>query len=100
MFAGKNFKELAWGALDDVVMGGVSEGGFQIDQNGGENGQPTGIFRGFFLSNLRNYPFFVLLFSFWNYDFMCYKFINGFFSSGIVSTANNGGFSSIRTKVN
>lgn len=56
LIAGKNYKELAWGALDDVVMGGVSEGGFQIDQNGGENGQPTGIFRGFFLSNLRNYP--------------------------------------------
>ncbi|XP_062095197.1 protein HIGH CHLOROPHYLL FLUORESCENCE PHENOTYPE 173, chloroplastic isoform X2 [Humulus lupulus] len=56
------YKELAWGALDDVVMGGVSEGAFQVDANGGENGQPTGIFR------------------------------------GVVSTANNGGFSSIRTK--
>uniref|UniRef100_A0A803PQ02 Uncharacterized protein n=1 Tax=Cannabis sativa TaxID=3483 RepID=A0A803PQ02_CANSA len=56
------YKELAWGALDDVVMGGVSEGAFQVDANGGESGEPTGLFR------------------------------------GVVSTANNGGFSSIRTK--
>ncbi|KAI3456120.1 hypothetical protein Pfo_012783 [Paulownia fortunei] len=55
-------RELPWGALDDVVMGGVSESTFQIDPNGGENGRPTGIFR------------------------------------GVVSTANNGGFTSIRTK--
>ncbi|KAL8468285.1 hypothetical protein ACS0TY_031504 [Phlomoides rotata] len=55
-------RELSWGALDDVVMGGVSEGTFQIDPNGGENGSPTAIFK------------------------------------GVVSTANNGGFSSIRTK--
>ncbi|BBH01007.1 NAD(P)-binding Rossmann-fold superfamily protein [Prunus dulcis] len=57
-----NYRELAWGALDDVVMGGVSESTFQIDPNGGENGGPTGIFK------------------------------------GVVSTANNGGFTSIRTK--
>ncbi|CAL9015684.1 unnamed protein product [Prunus brigantina] len=44
-------------------MGGVSESTFQIDPNGGENGGPTGIFK------------------------------------GVVSTANNGGFTSIRTKV-
>ncbi|KAG8385403.1 hypothetical protein BUALT_Bualt03G0039400 [Buddleja alternifolia] len=55
-------RELPWGALDDVVMGGVSESTFLIDPNGGENGRPTGIFR------------------------------------GVVSTANNGGFTSIRTK--
>ncbi|CAA3011853.1 Hypothetical predicted protein [Olea europaea subsp. europaea] len=55
-------RELAWGALDDVVMGGVSESTFQIDPNGGENGRPTGVFK------------------------------------GVVSTANNGGFTSIRTK--
>ncbi|KAK8487633.1 hypothetical protein V6N11_061617 [Hibiscus sabdariffa] len=55
-------KELDWGALDDVVMGGVSESTFQIDRTGGENGKPTGLFK------------------------------------GIVSTANNGGFSSTRTK--
>ncbi|KAE8728751.1 ras-related protein RABA1c-like [Hibiscus syriacus] len=55
-------KELDWGALDDVVMGGVSESTFRIDRTGGENGKPTGLFK------------------------------------GIVSTANNGGFSSIRTK--
>ncbi|KAL5555114.1 hypothetical protein UlMin_037350 [Ulmus minor] len=53
---------LSWGALDDIVMGGVSESIFQIDRTSGENGQPIGIFKGF------------------------------------VSTANNGGFSSIRTK--
>ncbi|KAL9146191.1 hypothetical protein ABFS82_13G093700 [Erythranthe guttata] len=55
-------RELPWGALDDVVMGGVSESTFLIDSNGGENGTPTGIFR------------------------------------GIVSTTNNGGFTSVRTK--
>ncbi|PON80624.1 Hopanoid-associated sugar epimerase [Parasponia andersonii] len=61
-FEDNNYKELAWGALDDVVMGGVSESTFQIDPNGGENGVRTGLFK------------------------------------GVVSTANNGGFSSIRTK--
>ncbi|KAL1560352.1 protein HIGH CHLOROPHYLL FLUORESCENCE PHENOTYPE 173, chloroplastic [Salvia divinorum] len=55
-------RDLPWGALDDVVMGGVSASAFEIDPSGGENGKPTGIFRGF------------------------------------VSTANNGGFASIRTK--
>ncbi|PIA42112.1 hypothetical protein AQUCO_02100162v1 [Aquilegia coerulea] len=54
--------ELPWGALDDVVMGGVSESSFQIDQTGSETGGPTGLFK------------------------------------GVVSTANNGGFTSIRTK--
>ncbi|GER31802.1 NAD(P)-binding Rossmann-fold superfamily protein [Striga asiatica] len=56
-------RELAWGSLDDVVMGGVSESTFFIDPKGGENDdRPAGIFR------------------------------------GVVSTANNGGFTSIRTK--
>nr|BAJ33613.1 unnamed protein product [Eutrema halophilum] len=57
------FKDLPWGALDDVVMGGVSESNFLVDLTGGENGGPTGIFK------------------------------------GIVSTTNNGGFTSVRTKV-
>ncbi|KDP21131.1 hypothetical protein JCGZ_21602 [Jatropha curcas] len=57
-----SFKDLPWGALDDVVMGGVSESAFQIDTTGGENGGPTGIFK------------------------------------GVLSTANNGGFTSIRTR--
>ncbi|KAL2524271.1 NAD(P)-binding Rossmann-fold superfamily protein [Abeliophyllum distichum] len=61
-FEDSSSRELAWGALDDVVMGGVSESTFQIDPNGGENGRPTGVFK------------------------------------GVVSTANNGGFTSIRTK--
>ncbi|KAL3693896.1 hypothetical protein R1sor_007547 [Riccia sorocarpa] len=52
----------AWGSLDDVVMGGVSESSMQISLNGGENGGPVGVFR------------------------------------GNVSTSNNGGFASIRTK--
>ncbi|EOA16251.1 hypothetical protein CARUB_v10004397mg [Capsella rubella] len=56
------FKDLPWGALDDVVMGGVSESNFLIDLTAGENGGPTGIFK------------------------------------GIVSTTNNGGFTSVRTK--
>ncbi|XP_049383307.1 protein HIGH CHLOROPHYLL FLUORESCENCE PHENOTYPE 173, chloroplastic isoform X1 [Solanum stenotomum] len=61
-YEGNSFKELPWGALDDVVMGGVSQSTFQIDLTGGENGGPTGLFK------------------------------------GIVTTANNGGFASIRTK--
>ncbi|KAI4332508.1 hypothetical protein L6164_017412 [Bauhinia variegata] len=61
-FEGDNYRQLSWGALDDVVMGGVSESNFQIDPNGSENGGPTGVFK------------------------------------GVVSTANNGGFTSIRTK--
>ncbi|GMH30480.1 hypothetical protein Nepgr_032323 [Nepenthes gracilis] len=61
-FEGDSYRELPWGTLDDVVMGGVSESTFQIDPTGGENGGPTGIFQ------------------------------------GIVSTANNGGFTSIRTR--
>ncbi|XP_042398454.1 protein HIGH CHLOROPHYLL FLUORESCENCE PHENOTYPE 173, chloroplastic-like [Zingiber officinale] len=54
--------KLVWGALDDVVMGGVSASEFQVDPNGNEDGGPTGLFK------------------------------------GVVSTANNGGFTSIRTK--
>ncbi|KAK8914634.1 hypothetical protein KSP39_PZI024418 [Platanthera zijinensis] len=54
--------KLRWGALDDVVMGGVSQSTFLIDATGSEDGGPTGIFK------------------------------------GVVSTANNGGFTSIRTK--
>lgn len=53
---------LTWGALDDVVMGGVSESSIQISIADGEDGRATGSFKGF------------------------------------VSTANNGGFASIRTK--
>lgn len=44
--ADNSSRELAWGALDDVVMGGVSESTFIIDPSGGENGRPTGVFRG------------------------------------------------------
>lgn len=36
----------AWGALDDVVMGGVSESSLQVDLTGGEGGGATGVFRG------------------------------------------------------
>ncbi|KAG6696206.1 hypothetical protein I3842_09G136700 [Carya illinoinensis] len=61
-FEDNNSRELAWGALDDVVMGGVSESTFQIDPIGSEIGGPTGLFK------------------------------------GVVSTANNGGFTSIRTR--
>lgn len=35
-----------WGALDDVVMGGVSASNFQVDLKGGEKGQPVGLFQG------------------------------------------------------
>jgi hypothetical protein len=44
--AGDSYRQLSWGALDDVVMGGVSESTFQIDPNGSENGGPTGVFKG------------------------------------------------------
>jgi hypothetical protein len=47
--ADNNSRELAWGALDDVVMGGVSESTFQIDLKGSEVGGPTGVFKGMFL---------------------------------------------------
>jgi len=46
---GDSFKDLPWGALDDVVMGGVSQSTFIIDPKGGENGGPTGIFKGLFV---------------------------------------------------
>ncbi|KNA21040.1 hypothetical protein SOVF_046860 isoform A [Spinacia oleracea] len=59
---GNSFRDLPWGALDDVVMGGVSQSTFVIDPKGGETGGAAGIFR------------------------------------GNVSTANNGGFTSVRTK--
>ncbi|XP_077227156.1 NAD(P)-binding Rossmann-fold superfamily protein [Tasmannia lanceolata] len=61
-FEDKSSRELVWGALDDVVMGGVSESAFQIDPTAGEFGGPVGLFK------------------------------------GSVSTANNGGFTSIRTR--
>ncbi|KAL5550329.1 hypothetical protein UlMin_000505 [Ulmus minor] len=62
IFGFEDNNELPWGALDDIVMGGVSESIFQIDRTGGENGQTTKIFM------------------------------------GVVFTANNGCFASIRTK--
>ena len=51
-----------WGAVDDVVMGGVSSSGFEVRQGKGENGGPSGVF------------------------------------AGMVTTANNGGFASTRTR--
>ncbi|KAJ0644957.1 putative complex I intermediate-associated protein 30 [Helianthus annuus] len=39
-------RNLPWGALDDVVMGGVSESQFRIVPNGGETGGPTSLFTG------------------------------------------------------
>lgn len=38
--------KVVWGALDDVVMGGVSESTFQILPTGSETGGPTGLFKG------------------------------------------------------
>ncbi len=35
-----------WGPLDDVVMGGVSESGFEVVSGAGEDGQSAGIFSG------------------------------------------------------
>eukprot|EP00850_Spirogloea_muscicola_P017042 SM000142S00556 [mRNA] locus=s142:222539:227860:- [translate_table: standard] len=61
----------AWGPLDDVVMGGVSQSGLQIDPKGGMKGGSVGIFTG---RNLFATP-------------VC-----------VVSTDNSGGFASIRTK--
>jgi hypothetical protein len=53
--ADNNSRDLAWGALDDVVMGGVSESTFQIDLTGGEVGGPTGVFKGLFLLETFNF---------------------------------------------
>ncbi|VAH42831.1 unnamed protein product [Triticum turgidum subsp. durum] len=61
-FKGNLCGKFVWGALDDVVMGGVSESAFQIQPTGSETGEATGLFK------------------------------------GTVSTSNNGGFTSIRTK--
>lgn len=46
IFSDNGFRDLAWGALDDVVMGGVSESTFIIDTTGGEKGGPAGLFKG------------------------------------------------------
>lgn len=53
--AGDSSRDLPWGALDDVVMGGVSESTFRIDPTGGENGKPTGLFTGLSSQILVNY---------------------------------------------
>lgn len=45
-FTGDSSRDMPWGALDDVVMGGVSESSFQILPSGSENGGPTGLFKG------------------------------------------------------
>ena len=44
--AGSQSGQVIWGVLDDVVMGGVSEGAFFVDPAGDEHGSSTGIFRG------------------------------------------------------
>ena len=36
----------AWGALDDVVMGGRSESGFELRRGAGEDGGTAGVFSG------------------------------------------------------
>lgn len=46
MLSGNLLRDLPWGALDDVVMGGVSQSTFVIDPKGGENGGAAGIFSG------------------------------------------------------
>ena len=88
--------ELVWGSLDDVVMGGVSESTFQIDPTGNEYGGPTGLFKGTFLSILLHFLVsFISLYSFassYLIPVLCIFL-------GTVSTANNGGFTSIRTRV-
>lgn len=35
-----------WGSLDDVVMGGVSESGFEVRAGAGEHNEPAGVFSG------------------------------------------------------
>ena len=47
-FAGDNYRQPAWGALDDVAMGRLSESIFQIDPSGGEKCGPTGVFKGLY----------------------------------------------------
>lgn len=78
-------------------MGGVSASGFEIDPSGGENGGPAGIFRGSLPNNIKDLNIFT---SFTASDvFHSFLSIKLLPSSGFVSTANNGGFASIRTKV-
>ena len=65
LLSGNNYRELVWGALDDVVMGGVSESTFLIDPKGSENGGPTGLFKGPFSVNSR--LLFCLVFFYWRF---------------------------------
>lgn len=99
--------KLIWGALDDVVMGGVSESTFQVDPTGSETGGPTGLFKGFFfLSHILQLqianavqcrsPHIVMILLYSSRIWICFSFP---LSPGVVSTSNNGGFTSIRTKV-
>ena len=50
-----------WGALDDVVMGGVSESAFQIQPTGSETGEATGLFKGIWFLYSYLYIFFANL---------------------------------------
>lgn len=51
-FVDGSSRVLPWGALDDVVMGGVSESSFLIVPNGSETGGPTGLFKGSLKNNI------------------------------------------------
>jgi len=51
-YVGNLSGKIVWGALDDVVMGGVSESTFQILPTGSETGGPTGLFKGICFSSL------------------------------------------------
>ena len=48
--------KFVWGALDDVVMGGVSESAFQIQPTGSETGEATGLFKGIW------FPVFIIVY--------------------------------------
>ena len=96
------FRDLAWGALDDVVMGGVSESTFIIDTTGGEKGGPAGLFKGlsvvkhsFLIQYFSNILFIYVFLFIFSLSYTRHVYI----ASGVVSTTNNGGFTSIRTKV-
>ncbi|CAH9148434.1 unnamed protein product [Cuscuta epithymum] len=41
----KSSQPFEWGALDDIVMEGVSESTFVIDPIGRDDGKPTGVFK-------------------------------------------------------
>lgn len=60
-----------WGALDDVVMGGRSESGFEVKQGAGESGGATGVFSGIVTEGKHR------MIAVWNSLLSCIRHVNG-----------------------